>query len=49
MLHDLDRTIENILVERGKLTKGEIDIAFEQPTSEWSATLSPSNGELLGL
>ena len=40
MLHDLDRTIEKILIERGSLNKGEIDISFEQPTSEWSATLS---------
>ncbi len=40
MLPDLDLTIEKILVERGKLSKGEIDISFEQPNSEWSATLS---------
>lgn len=40
MLHDLDRTIEKILRDRGNLPASEIDIAFEQPTSEWSATLS---------
>jgi hypothetical protein len=40
MLHDLDRTIEKLLRERGKLKENEIDISFEQPTSEWSATLS---------
>jgi hypothetical protein len=40
MLHDLDRTIEKILRERGGLKETEIDIAFEQPTSEWSATIS---------
>lgn len=40
MLHDLDKTLEKILIERGKFNKGEIDITFEQPTSEWSATLS---------
>ncbi|MAS35147.1 MAG: hypothetical protein CL610_14140 [Anaerolineaceae bacterium] len=40
MLHDLDRTIEKVLRERGKLKENEIDISFEQPTSEWSATLS---------
>lgn len=40
MLHDLDRTLEKILVEQGRLNKNEIDIAFDQPTSEWSARLS---------
>ncbi|HLV34692.1 MAG TPA: Pvc16 family protein [Spirillospora sp.] len=40
MLHDLDRTIEKILRDRGGLKENEIDISFEQPTSEWSATIS---------
>lgn len=40
MLHDLDRTIEKILRDRGGLKENEIDIAFEQPNSEWSATIS---------
>ena len=39
MLHDLDRTLEKLIYERGKLKKSEIDIAFEQPTGEWSAGL----------
>src|SRR5690606_20436119 len=40
MLHDLDRTIEKILRDRGGLKENDIDISFEQPTSEWSATIS---------
>jgi hypothetical protein len=39
MLHDLDKTIENILITEGNLNKEEIDISFEQPTGEWSAHL----------
>lgn len=40
MLHDLDQTLENLIYTEGKLNKKEIDISFEQPTSEWSARLS---------
>lgn len=40
MIHDLDQTIEKLLRERGNLKENEIDISFEQPTSEWSATIS---------
>jgi hypothetical protein len=40
MLHDLDRTIEKLLRDRGGLKENDIDISFEQPTSEWSATIS---------
>lgn len=40
MLHDLDKTLENILVEQGRLNRSEIDISFEQPNSEWSSQLN---------
>ncbi len=40
MLHDLDKTFENILIAEGKLNPNEIDISFEQPTREWSSRLS---------
>lgn len=40
MLHDLDRTLQKLLYERGNLKKDEIEIAFEQPTAEWSSRLS---------
>lgn len=40
MLHDLDKTLENLIIKEGKLPKNEIDISFEQPTGEWSSRLS---------
>jgi hypothetical protein len=40
MIQDLDRTLQKIVIERGKLNKNEIDVAFDQPTSEWSSRLS---------
>lgn len=40
MIHDLDKTFENILRDRGKIQRSAIDIEFEMPTSEWSARLS---------
>lgn len=40
MINDLDRTLETLLVTRGKLNRGYIDIAFNQPTRDWSATLT---------
>jgi len=40
MLHDLDRTLENLIIEKGKINRNEIEISFEQPTGEWSARLS---------
>lgn len=40
MLQDLDQTLENLVRREGKLNKSDIDVAFEQPTSEWSARLS---------
>lgn len=40
MLIDLDKTIEKILRDQGKIQRSAIDIEFEMPTSEWSARLS---------
>jgi hypothetical protein len=40
MLHDLDKTLENLLRNEGKIGKSEVDIAFDQPTGDWSAKLS---------
>jgi len=40
MLTDLDKTLENILRNKGKIQRSAIDIEFEMPTSEWSARLS---------
>ncbi|MBN1284764.1 MAG: DUF4255 domain-containing protein [Anaerolineae bacterium] len=40
MIHELDETIRQVLITRGKLNGHEIDIEFDQPTGEWAATLS---------
>ncbi len=40
MIHDLDETIKQILIKKGKLNAGDIDIAFDQPTGEWTASLN---------
>ncbi|HMA38099.1 MAG TPA: Pvc16 family protein [Chloroflexia bacterium] len=40
MLHDLDETIKDMLVRGVPLDLSEIDISFEAPTSEWSASLA---------
>jgi hypothetical protein len=40
MIHDLDETLKDLLMKEGKLNAGEIDIAFDQPTGEWTASLS---------
>lgn len=40
MIHDLDETLKELLQKHGKLNGNEIDIAFDQPTGDWAATLS---------
>ncbi len=40
MLHDLNKTVEKLLIKRGNLTPNQIDISFEQPNGQWSARLS---------
>jgi hypothetical protein len=40
MITDLDETIKQLLVKNGKLDHGEVDIRFETPNREWSASLS---------
>jgi hypothetical protein len=40
MLQDLDKTLENILRDKGQIPRAAIDIEFEMPTSEWSARLN---------
>lgn len=39
MLQDLNETLKDLVIERGKLKSDEIDITFDRPTSEWAATL----------
>ncbi|NWF69244.1 MAG: DUF4255 domain-containing protein [Chloroflexi bacterium] len=40
MIHDLDKTLEKIILERGRLSKNEVDIAFDLPSSDWASRLS---------
>jgi hypothetical protein len=40
MISDLDESIKELLIKRGLLNPGEIDIKFEMPNREWSASIS---------
>jgi hypothetical protein len=40
MITELDETIKQLLIKKGKLDHGEIDISFETPDREWSASIS---------
>ena len=40
MLHDLNKSLEKLLIQKGNLTPNQIDISFEQPNGQWSARLS---------
>lgn len=40
MIQDLDKTFENILRIIGKIPKSDVDIAFDQPTSDWSSRIN---------
>lgn len=40
MLQDFDKTLENLLIREGKINKNEIDINFDTPNGEWSASLN---------
>lgn len=37
MFADLDETIRQLLIQRGHLDSGEVDIAFDTPTRDWAA------------
>jgi hypothetical protein len=40
MINDLDETLKKLLIKKGGLDPAEIDIAFEMPDREWSASIS---------
>jgi hypothetical protein len=40
MIQDLDKTLEKIIYERGKLNRNDIDVSFEQPNGDWSSRLA---------
>ena len=40
MISDLDETIKQLLIKKGALDPAEVDINFETPAREWSASIS---------
>ena len=40
MITDLDETIKQLLIQKGALEPAEVDISFETPKREWSASIS---------
>ena len=40
MISDLDETIKQLLIKKGGLDGGTVDISFEIPNREWSASIS---------
>jgi hypothetical protein len=40
MISELDETIKQLLIKNGNFNHGEVDIRFEAPDREWSASLS---------
>jgi hypothetical protein len=40
MIGELDETLKQILIKKGKLEPAEIDVKFDTPDREWSASLS---------
>lgn len=40
MIQDMDETLRQILVKKGKLSGGDIDISFDQPTGQWAGSLT---------
>ena len=39
MITDMDETIKQLLTQMGKIDRGEIEISFDPPDREWSASL----------
>ncbi|MCU0512535.1 MAG: DUF4255 domain-containing protein [Anaerolineae bacterium] len=40
MIHDLDKTLEKMIYQRGNINRTDIDITFDTPDREWSGRLS---------
>ena len=40
MFADLDESIRQLLIQRGNLNSGEVDVSFDMPTREWAAGIS---------
>jgi hypothetical protein len=40
MIENLDETIKNLLIKKGPMDPSEVDISFDTPNREWSASVS---------
>jgi hypothetical protein len=40
LIHDLDRTIESLLYNKGNLPRNDVDVAFDTPDRDWASRLS---------
>ena len=40
MISDLNETIKQLLIKKGAFDPAEVDIRFETPSREWSASIS---------
>ena len=40
MIQDLDKTIEKIIYERGRVTRSDVEVSFDQPNGDWSSRLA---------
>jgi len=40
MIQDVDETLKNLLIARGRMDEAAIDISFDQPTGEWAGSLT---------
>lgn len=40
MINDVDETIRQLLIKKGKLNPAEVDISFDMPDREWSGSIS---------
>ncbi len=40
MINDLDTLLERLIYTNGKIPRGDVDVAFDQPNRDWSARVS---------
>jgi hypothetical protein len=40
MIQDLDKTLEKIFYDKGRFSRNDIDVSFDQPNGDWSARLA---------
>lgn len=40
MIHDLDKTLEAVIYNKGNMPRTDIDVSFDTPDREWSSRLS---------